>query len=66
MNKYRVMYINGGVFDNHPEIYAKNTSEAVLKAFGKNAVRSGEFVVDYCVTNLMNGRKIYLKEVGLQ
>ena len=57
------MRINGPVFENQPITYAVDTAEAVRQVYGRYAVRSGEFTLDYCVTNLRNGRKTYLKEV---
>lgn len=65
MNKteYQVMRINDPVFANQPKTFAKSTSDAVKNVFGRYAVRSGDFTVDYCVTNLATGRKTYLKEI---
>jgi len=61
--QFQVMHINGPVFGNAPIVRAKSSSDAVYKAFGKHAVRSGEFTLDYCATNLATGRKTFLKKI---
>lgn len=63
MNKYTVMEINAPVFNDCPIVEAKNASEAVFKAFGVKAKRSGDEYLHYRTQNHNNGRMTYLKRL---